>query len=61
MNMNLKQKKNDSNCTFDHVSLLIPYPSKFLVVCHCIIIFHGIHKAINDQSCKLTFSREFSV
>ena len=41
MNMNLKQK-NDSNCNFYHVSLLIPYPSKFLVVCHCILIFHGI-------------------
>ena len=43
MNMNLKQKKNDSNCNFYHVSLLILYPSKFLVVCHCILIFHGIY------------------
>ena len=43
MNMNLKQKKNDSNCNFYHGSLLIPYPSKFLVVCHCILIFHGTY------------------
>ena len=42
--MNLKKKKKfDSNCNFYHVSLLIPYPSKFLVVCHCILIFHGIY------------------
>ena len=42
MNMNLKQKY-DSNCNFYHVSLLIPYPNKFLVVCLCILIFHDIY------------------
>ena len=43
MNMNLKQKRNDSNCNFYYVSLLIPYPNKFLVVCLCILIFDGIY------------------
>ena len=42
MNMNLKQK-NDSDCNFYHISLLVPYPNKFLVVHLCILIFHGIY------------------
>ena len=36
-------KKNDSNCNFCNFSLLLPYPNKFLVVCICILIFHGIY------------------
>ena len=43
MNMNLKQKKNDSDCNFYHVSLLVAYPNKFLLVCLCILMFHGIY------------------
>ena len=35
-------KKNDSDCNFYNFSLLVPYPNKFLVVCICIVIFHGI-------------------
>ena len=45
MNMNLKRKKKkDFDCNFYHVSLLVPYPNKFLVVCLCILSFHDIHK-----------------
>ena len=39
--MNLKQK-NDSNCNLYYFSLLVPCPNNFLVVCLCILIFHGI-------------------
>ena len=50
MNINLKKKrkkrkkerKNYSNCNFHHFSLLVPWPNNFLVVCLCILIFHGI-------------------
>ena len=38
-----KKKKNDSNCNFYNFSLLVPYPNKFVVVCICIIILHGIY------------------
>ena len=40
-------KKNDSNCNFCNFSLLLPYPNKFLVVCICILIFHGIYPPNN--------------
>ena len=43
MNTNLKQKKKDRDCNFYNFSLLAPYPNKFLVVCICILIFHGIY------------------
>ena len=48
VNMNLKQKKkkNDSYCNFCNFSLFIPSPNKFLVVCICILIFHGIYSPI---------------
>ena len=42
MNRVLKQK-NDSNCNIYNFPLLVPYPCKFLVVCICILIFHGIY------------------
>ena len=42
MNMNLKQK-NDTDCNFYHVSILVPTPYKFLLVCLCILVFHGIY------------------
>ena len=42
MNTNLRQK-NDSDCNFYHVPLLVPYPNNFLVVCICILIFHGLY------------------
>ena len=48
MNVNLKQK-NNSNCNFYHVSLFVPYPNKFLVVCLCILIFHGIYSPAQLQ------------
>ena len=36
-------KKKDRDCNFYNFSLLAPYPNKFLVVCICILIFHGIY------------------
>ena len=36
-------KKNDSDCNFYNFSLLVPYPNKFVVVCICIVIFHGMN------------------
>ena len=36
-------KKNDSDCYCYHFSLLVPYPNNFLIVCLCILIFHGIY------------------
>ena len=45
VNRNLKQQ-NDSDCNFYNFSLLIPYPSEFLVVCICILIFHGIYSPL---------------
>ena len=48
MNMNPKQTKNCIDrflygCNFCHFSFLFPCPNKFLVVCLCILIFHGIY------------------
>ena len=37
------KKEKDSDCNFYNFSLLVPYPDKFLVVCICIPIFHGIY------------------
>ena len=37
------QQKNDYKCSFYNFSLLVPYPNNFLVVCICILIFHGIY------------------
>ena len=39
-------KKNDSDCNFYNFSLLVPYPKKFVVVCICIVIFHGIYSPL---------------
>ena len=36
--MQIPNKKNDSDCTFENFSLLVPYPKDFLVVCICILI-----------------------
>ena len=36
-------KKNDSDCNFYNFWLLVPYPNKFVVVCICTVIFHGIY------------------
>ena len=50
MNTNLKQKKkNDSDFNFYNFSLLVPYPNKFLVVCICIVIFHGIYSPLTTN------------
>ena len=38
-----KEKKNDSDCNFYYFSLLVTYPNKFVVVCICIVILHGIY------------------
>ena len=48
VNINLKQKKKkkDTNCNFNNFSLLVPYPNKFLVVCTCILIFHGMYSPL---------------
>ena len=43
MNTNLRRKKNDSDSNFYNFSLLVPYPNNFLLVCICILIFHGIY------------------
>ena len=37
------QAKNDTNCNFSNFSILVPYPNKFLVVCICILLFHGTY------------------
>ena len=42
MKTNLKQK-TDSNCYFSNLSILVPYPNNFLIVCICILIFHGLY------------------
>ena len=39
------QAKNDSDCNFYSFSLLVSYPKKILVVCICILIFHGIYSS----------------
>ena len=36
-------KKNDSDCNFYNFWLLVPCPNKFVVVCICTVIFHGIY------------------
>ena len=47
VNKYLKQKRNnDSDCNFYDFSLLLPQPNKFVVVCICIVIFHGIHSPL---------------
>ena len=38
VNTNLEPKNN-----FDCFSLLVPYSNNFLVICICILIFHGIY------------------
>ena len=38
-----KKKKKDSNCSFYNFSLLVPCHSKFMAVCICILIFHGVY------------------
>ena len=38
MNMNLKQKINDSNCNFYHFSLTVPCPNELLYI----LIFYDI-------------------
>ena len=40
------KKKKDSNCNFYNFSLLVPQPNKFVVVCICIFIFHGIYSPL---------------
>ena len=45
VNANLKQKI-DSKCSFYNLSLLVPYPNNFLVVCICICIFHGVYNPL---------------
>ena len=39
----ISNKKSDCVCNFYHFSFLVPYPSNFLVVCLCSLIFHGIY------------------
>ena len=39
----VSQTKNDSKCNFYNFSLLAPYPNNFLVVCICVLSFHGIY------------------
>ena len=41
VNMNPKQKIY-SKCSFNNLTL-VPYPNNFLVVCICILFFHGVY------------------
>ena len=44
--MQTSSKKKDFDCNFYNFSLLVPYPNKFVVVCICIINFHGIFTSL---------------
>ena len=44
-----KNEKNNSYCNFYNFSLLVPQPNKFVVVCICIIIFHGIYFSLSPN------------
>ena len=43
------QTKNDFDCNFYNLSLLILHPNNFLVFCICILVFHGIHSPFHPQ------------
>ena len=58
---NFKQKINDSNCNFYNFLLLVPCPNNFLVLCICILIFHGIYSTQSTQKyCLLCGLKIFS-
>ena len=58
---NFKQKINDSNCNFYNFLLLVPCPNNFLVLCICILIFHGIYSTQSTQKyCLLCGPKIFS-
>ena len=45
-----KNEKNDSHFNFCNFSLLVPKANKFVVVCICIIIFHGIYSPLPQNT-----------
>ena len=55
VNANLKQKKKkkDFDCNFYNFSLLVTYLNKFLIVCICILIIHGIYSLYPLHSLRI--------
>ena len=46
VNTNLKEKKQSFRLYFHNFSLLVPYRNKFVVVCICIVVFHGTYSPL---------------
>ena len=48
-----KKKKKDFDCNFYNFSLLVTYLNKFLIVCICILIIHGIYSLYPLHSLRI--------